>query len=122
MKKTFQLRPEGKNPDRVLDATKHEIRKYLKRERGRVLPKGVDYWDFNCKFGPSEAQAQPARVGELIGLIDALVRDGGSQFYMEILACHGYRQAPPASQGDDRADPPTAAPYRSSAEEHATGR
>ena len=42
MKKTFQLHPEGKNPDRVLEATKHEIRKYLKRERGRVLPKGVD--------------------------------------------------------------------------------
>lgn len=111
MKKTFQLRPEGKNPDRVLEATKHEIRKYLKRERGRVLPKGVDYWDFNCRFGATEAQAQPARVGELIDLIDALVQEGGTQFYMEILACHGQRKAPPAKAGDTAAEPPTAAPY-----------
>ena len=35
MKKTFQLNIEGKNRDRVLDAVKHEIRKYIKRERGR---------------------------------------------------------------------------------------
>lgn len=112
MKKTFQLRPEGKHPDRVLEATKHDIRKYLKRERGRVLPKGVDYWDFNCRFGATEAEAQPARVGELIDLIDALVQDGGTQFYIEILACHGQRKAPPAKDnGDENAAPPAAAPY-----------
>ena len=35
MRKTFQLQVEGKNPDRVLDAVKHEIRKYIKRERRR---------------------------------------------------------------------------------------
>ena len=108
MRKTFQLRPEGKNPDRVLDATKHEIRKYMKRERSRTLPEGVDYWDFNCKFGATEATAQPARVGELIGLIDALVKAQGTQFYIEILSCHGQRQTPPAKateidtdEGDD---------------------
>ena len=111
MRKTFQLRPEGKNPDRVLDATKHEIRKYLKRERGRTLPEGVDYWDFNCKFGATEAEAQPARVGELISLIDALVKEEGTQFYMEILSCHGTRQAPPPKEGDEAEDQPTAAPY-----------
>ena len=111
MKKTFQLRPEGKNPDRVLDATKHEIRKYLKRERARVLPKGVDYWDFNCKFGATEAAAVPARVGELIDLIDALVKEEGTQFYIEILSCHGQRHTPPAKDGEEAAEPPTAAPY-----------
>ncbi len=100
MRKTFQLRPEGKNPDRVLDATKHEIRKYMKRERSRTLPEGVDYWDFNCKFGATEATAQPARVGELIGLIDALVKAEGTQFYIEILSCHGTRQTPPAKAAE----------------------
>ena len=106
MRKTFQLRPEGKNPDRVLDATKHEIRKYMKRERSRTLPEGVDYWDFNCKFGATEATAQPARVGELIGLIDALVKAEGTQFYIEILSCHGQRQTPPAKAAapDDNTD------------------
>lgn len=113
MRKTFPLHIEGKHPDRLLDATKHEIRKYLKRERARVLPKGVDYWDFNCKFGATEAQAQPARVGELIALIDALVKEEGTQFYIEILSCHGQRQTPPAKGGEasDQPQPPTAAPY-----------
>ena len=111
MKKTFQLRPEGKHPDRVLEATKHDIRKYLKRERGRVLPKGVDYWDFNCRFGATEAEAAPARVGELIDLIDALVKEGGTQFYMEILSCHGQRKAPPVKEGEENSELPTAAPY-----------
>ncbi|NMM82709.1 hypothetical protein B2J86_17590 [Acidovorax sp. SRB_14] len=110
MRKTFQLRPEGKNPDRVLDATKHEIRKYLKRERSRALPESVDYWDFDCKFGPTQEAAVPARVGELIGLVDALAKDGGTQFYMEILACHGHRKAPPPADGAV-AEPPTAAPF-----------
>ncbi|MFY8042823.1 MAG: DUF6172 family protein, partial [Rhodoferax sp.] len=42
MKKTFSLAVEGKHPDRLLDAIKHEIRKYFKRERNRSLPEGVD--------------------------------------------------------------------------------
>ena len=92
MKKTFQLRPEGKNPERVLEATKHEIRKYLKRERRRALPEGVDYWDFDCRFGATEAEAVVAHVAELTPLIDGLVKSGGTQFYVEILAKHGHRK------------------------------
>ncbi|WP_413891032.1 DUF6172 family protein [Candidatus Aalborgicola defluviihabitans] len=38
MKKIFKLAIEGKNRDRVLDAVKHEARKYVKRERRRLLP------------------------------------------------------------------------------------
>lgn len=91
MKKTFSLAVTGKNPDRLLEATKHEIRKYLLRERRRPLPKGVDFWDFDCKFGASQDQAVVAGVGELIRLVDALAKDGGSQFYLEILAKHGTR-------------------------------
>ena len=51
MKKNFPLQAEGKHPDRVLEAVKHEIRKYFKRERNRDVPKGVDFWDFDCKVG-----------------------------------------------------------------------
>ena len=43
MRKTFPLRAEGKHPDRVLEAVKHEIRKYIKRERRRDLPEGADF-------------------------------------------------------------------------------
>ena len=95
MKKTFQLQAEGKNPDRLLDAIKHEIRKYVKRERRRELPGGADYWDFDCRFGANEAAAQPAHLATLIGLIDGVAKDGGSQFYLEILAKPAQRKAKP---------------------------
>jgi hypothetical protein len=92
MKKTFPLKSEGKNPDRMLEATKHEIRKYIKRERRRDLPEGVDFWDFDCKFGTSPESASVAHLAELIHLIDALVKSDGEQFYVEILSKHGHRQ------------------------------
>lgn len=93
MRKTFQLRPEGKNPDRVLEAVKHEIRKYIARERRRELPEGVDFWDFDCKFGTSEEAAAVVHMGELTALIDAVAKEAGPQFYVEVVAKHGHRQA-----------------------------
>lgn len=92
MKKTFPLHVEGKHPERLLEATKHEIRKYIKRERRRALPEGVDFWDFDCKFGATEAQAEVVHLAELVPLIDALVKNAGTQFYVEILAKPGRRQ------------------------------
>ena len=49
VRKTYTLNIEGKNRDRLLEASKHDIRKYLKRERNKTLPAGVDYWDFDTK-------------------------------------------------------------------------
>lgn len=95
MKKTFKLTIEGKNRDRVLDAVKHEIRKYVKRERRRELPEGVDFWDFDCRFGATEEQAVVVHFATLTSLIDALANAGGDQLYIEILASHGRRQARP---------------------------
>ena len=92
MKKTFQLQVEGKHPERLLEAIKHDIRKYLKRERRRDLPEGVDFWDFDCKFGSTEDTATVAHLAELIPLIDALVKGDGAQFYIEIMSKHGHRQ------------------------------
>ena len=99
MKKTFPLHVEGKHPDRLLDATKHDIRKYMKRERSRALPEGVDFWDFDCRFGATEQDAVVAHPAELIGLVDAIAKEGGKQFYIEILAKHGVRKPRPATAG-----------------------
>lgn len=102
MKKTFPLAVEGKHPDRLLEATKHEIRKYIQRERRRTLPPGVDFWDFDCKFGSTQDTAQVAHLAELIPLIDALVKSQGTQFYVEILAKHGHRRVrDPAPAAND---------------------
>lgn len=98
MKKTFQLAVEGKHPDRVLDAVKHEIRKYVKRERRRDLPEGVDFLDFDCKFGLSAEAAEVVHLATLTALIDAAARDGASRFYVEIIAKPGLRKP--------RSDPP----------------
>jgi hypothetical protein len=51
MKKTFPLDIEGRHRDRVVDALKHELRKYVRRERRRALPPGVDFLDFDCRSG-----------------------------------------------------------------------
>ena len=110
MRKTFPLAVEGKHPDRLLEATKHEIRKYLKRERRRDLPAGADYWAFDCAFGLTPEQAQPAHVASLIERIDEAVAAGAAQFYVEILARAAQRQQrTPTARGGYDADEDSAA-------------
>ena len=102
MKKTFQLHIEGKNPDRVVEAVKHEIRKYVKRERRRDLPEGVDFWDFDCRFGATQDAAEPVHLSAITGLIDGVVAEAGQQFYVEILARHGVRTPHPDGAGREK--------------------
>lgn len=92
MKKTFKLNIEGKHPDRLLEAIKHDVRKYVKRERRKTLPQGVDFWAFDCKFGETEATAEVVRLGEITHKMDEVKAAGGESFYVEILAAHGFRK------------------------------
>ena len=98
VRKTFKLQVEGKNPDRVLDAHKHEIRKYVKRQRRVPLPAGVDFWDFDCKFGSTEESAETVHLAEIITRIDAAVAEGADQFFVELLAKEGHRRVRPAGE------------------------
>jgi len=91
MKKNFPLQQEGLHPDRVLEAVKHEIRKYFKRERNRALPKGVDFWDFDCKVGLTSETAEVVKVSAVIEALDALAKDSAASVYVEILCKHGVR-------------------------------
>jgi hypothetical protein len=104
MRKTYPLRPEGKNPDRVLDAVKHDIRKYQKRERRVPLPEGADFWDFDCRFGASKETAEVLHPGALIAALDALAQAGGDTVYVELLAKPGHRQT--RSSGTEGAPQP----------------
>ena len=97
MKKTFQLHIEGKNRDRVLDAIKHDIRKYVKRQRRVALPEGVDYWDFDCRFGASQEAAEVVHFATIVSLVDAAAKDDAASFYLELLAKEGRRL--PRSEG-----------------------
>ncbi|KZN61842.1 hypothetical protein N473_21890 [Pseudoalteromonas luteoviolacea CPMOR-1] len=92
MKKTFELTHPKIKLARRVDAVKHEIKKYLKRERNKTLPAGADFWDFDCKFGNTEAEAQPVHVSQLNKLIDKTQQENLTSFYVEILAKEGHRQ------------------------------
>ena len=109
MRKTYHLNIEGKNRDRLIEATKHDIRKYVKRQRRVPLPEGVDFWDFDCKFGANADDATPIHFAELTEKIDALVQaggeslhldplvqSGGEAFYLELLVKDGVRSFKPA--------------------------
>jgi len=103
MKKTFQLTVEGKNRDRVIEAVKHEIRKYIQRERRKDLPKDADFWDFDCRFGATAEQAEVAHVATLTGLINGAVESGATAFYVELLAKPAQRTAKPEGEGEEGA-------------------
>jgi len=109
MKKNFPLQAEGKHPDRVLEAVKHEVRKYFKRERNRDVPKGVDFWDFDCKVGLSADNAEVVRVGAVIEAVDAAAKAGATSVYVEILSKHGVRvikTSHPSDQAEQDIDAP----------------
>lgn len=112
MKKNFSLTAEGKHPDRVLEAVKHDIRKYFKRERNRPVPAGADFWDFDCKVGASADTAEVVRVGAVIEAVDATAQAGAAAVYVEILSKHGIRVPAPAK-------PEAAAPAESEAPDDA---
>lgn len=95
LKKTFSLNVEGKNRDRLLEASKHDIRKYVKRERAKTLPDGADFLDFDCKLGASPMNASVVHFSALLTGVDALVKDGADQYYVEISSKPGHRTARP---------------------------
>jgi len=87
MKKIFKLRDEKKHEDRVLEAVKHDIRKYVKREKKKDLPdKATMYWDFDCKIGATADDAKVVAYEELIKALDAVKANGAKECYVEILA------------------------------------
>lgn len=91
MKKIFSLTHEKLHPDRLVESIKHEINKYIKRERRRDLPKGVDYLDFDCKFGADEDSCEAIHLSEINKSIDWAVSEKLESFYVEVLAKPGYR-------------------------------
>jgi hypothetical protein len=105
LKKTYTLNIEGKNRDRLLDASKHDIRKYVKRERAKPLPEGADFLDFDCKVGASDATAAPVHFAEVMGAVDALAKDGADQFYVAITGKPGHRMARPLVAADGENTP-----------------
>jgi Family of unknown function (DUF6172) len=91
MKKIFSLTSPLHQPARVVEQIKADIRKYLKRERKKKLTEGVDFWDFDCKFGQGEAAPEMKHVEEIIPAIDLAAAAECGSVYIEILAKPGHR-------------------------------
>lgn len=91
MKKSFPLTDPKHKPERVVAAIKNDVRKYLKRERRKSLPEGVDFWDFACKVGQGSAPPERKHEKELITAIDEAAEAGCDSVYIEILATPGVR-------------------------------
>jgi hypothetical protein len=95
MKKNFSLHVSGKADARVLDGIKSDIRRYVKRERRKPVPAGVDFWDVDCAVGPDAATAAPLPLDDVGSAIDAVVATGVESVYVQILAKPGVRVVAP---------------------------
>jgi len=91
MKKNFPLQSPGKADARVVESVKSEVRKYVKRELHKTPPEGFDLWTLQCRVGATAELAAPCEVSGIGGLVDAVVADGGTSVYIEILAVPGLR-------------------------------
>ena len=84
MKKLFLLTHPKIQPARLVDSIRAEMNKYIKRERKKKLPEGVDFWDFECKVGASAETATPTHVSALSKAIGQILEDGQETVYVEI--------------------------------------
>jgi hypothetical protein len=91
MKKTFKMTHEKIKVPRLVEAIKHEVKKYLQRERRKPLPPEVDFWDFDCRFGIDEASSEVIHVADINKAISTAEEKQLESFYLEILAKPGHR-------------------------------
>ena len=92
MRTTFKLDKPKVKLARQIEATKSTINKYLKRERGKKLPEGADFWDFSCKFGYSRDEAQFCHWKDIFKFIDEAEAKEQRTFYVEIIALAAERK------------------------------
>jgi hypothetical protein len=97
MKKRFSLVHPKIKVARLVDAIKFEIKKYIKRERAKALPEGVDFWDFDCRFGADEASSKTIHLSEIGEAIDGAETQAFESFYLEILSKPGKRTKKPTT-------------------------
>ena len=72
MKKTIALTHPKLKLERLVDSIKHDVNRYIKRERNKKLPGDADYWDFDCKYGATEETADEIHMAEINKCIDLL--------------------------------------------------
>ncbi|OUR99544.1 hypothetical protein A9Q84_00560 [Halobacteriovorax marinus] len=93
MKKIFNIKVSNKNPERQADSIKHEVKKYISRERRKKTSENVDFWDFDCRIGLNAEEASTVEISDINSNITKFVEENIESFYLEILAKPGYKPA-----------------------------
>ena len=101
MKKTFKLNVENKHPERLLEAIKHEIRKYIKREKRKALPEDVDFWDLKCKFAKNDETPKEINFNDITNCINEAAQEKCDSFYMEIVSTEGIKEVEEVEVSED---------------------
>ena len=104
MKKTFKLTHEKIKIPRLFEAVKYDVRKYIKRERGKDLPEGADFWDFDCRFGIDEENSHVIHVSEINKSITWAETEQLESLYLEILAKPCQRKKTPKAESSKPVD------------------
>ena len=86
MKKTYQLTADNKEPARVVEAIKNEIRKYIKREKRKTLPEGMNVWNIDCKFAKDDATPETIEFQDITKCIDEAAELNCKSIYLELLS------------------------------------
>lgn len=86
MKRTFSLTAPDKDDARVRDKIRHELNKYVRRERQKKLPEGFRHWAFDCRIGADAASAETRPLKEIGAVLDSFAQSGATQVYLEVLA------------------------------------
>ena len=96
MNKLFPLTHPKIRPARLVDSIRAEINKYIKRERNKKLPDGVDFWDFDCKVGASMDASADTHVSALSKAIGDVLVAGNEAVYLEIKSKPAKRTKKPS--------------------------
>ena len=88
MKKIFPLHHPRKADARVLDAIKHEVRKYVRRELNKA-PAGSPRPVFTCLVGASEADAASAPLKDVSAALDRVAQTGADHVFIQIKSSPG---------------------------------
>ena len=85
MKKTFKLTHPKTKYARLVEGVRCDIKKYIKRELRKDLPKGASSWAFDCKFGATVEDAETIQASDITKCINTIEEQKLESFYIEIL-------------------------------------
>ncbi|MBJ7537995.1 DUF6172 family protein [Marinomonas transparens] len=86
MKKNFVLSHPKISYQRLIEMAKSDVKKYIKKERTKVLPEGADFWGFDCKFGQKPDSARVIHEGDINSNISSAQSQHWKSFYLEVVA------------------------------------